>query len=65
MAMPLVATLDVPGAATHLPSWHPLSGAAELDEPCSDDSELVHPALCVSRRKKYLVGGDWKTIGKP
>ena len=51
-SMPLVATLDVPGTATYLPSWHPLSGATELDEPCSDDSELVHPALCVSRLNK-------------
>ena len=49
--MPLVATLDV-GAATHLPSWHTLSGAAELDELGSDELELVHPALCVSRLDK-------------
>lgn len=61
--MPVVATLDV-GAATHLPSWHTLSGAAELDELGSHELELVHPALCISRldmtgqKLNYLAVSD-------
>ena len=37
-----------PGTATDFPPWNPLSGATKLDEPCGNELELVHPAICAS-----------------